>query len=140
MTAAALSDAVAEATAAAPSAFATDDTHNAYQHTRCALPASHVRNQQMLDGSRRRRDELDPSRAIRALYAATELLGLVKAITDGAHRLADPQGGLYQMSSRSGVSTPGTTTRSVTVTLSLVQAAEGGAFEFTERPGGRSTT
>jgi hypothetical protein len=31
LTAAALADAVAEATAAAPSAFATDDTHTAYQ-------------------------------------------------------------------------------------------------------------
>ena len=39
---AALSDAVAEATAAAPSAFATDDTHNAYQlsDTDATLPAT----------------------------------------------------------------------------------------------------
>ena len=77
LTAAALSDAVAEATAAAPSAFATDDTHNAYQlSTDATLPASHVRNQQMRTRvASTACDELDPSRAIRALYASDELLG-----------------------------------------------------------------
>ncbi len=45
---AALADAVEEATAAAPSAFATDDTHNAYQlSTDAKLGPEHVRNKQM---------------------------------------------------------------------------------------------
>ena len=68
---AALSDAVAEATAAAPSAFATDDTHTAYQlSTDAKLGPEHVRNKQMRTRvASTACDELDPSRAIRALYA-----------------------------------------------------------------------
>ena len=77
---AALADAVEEATAAAPGAFETDDTHNAYQlsDTDATLLATHVRNQQMRTRvASTACDELDESRAIRALYACDELLGLV---------------------------------------------------------------
>ena len=79
-------------------------------------------------------DELDPSRAIRALYACDELLGLVKAITGkSVHRLADPLGAASINVFRSGWSHAWHYDESeFTVTLSLVQAAEGGAFEFTE--------
>ena len=79
-------------------------------------------------------DELDESRAIRALYACDELLGLVKAITGkNAHRLADPLGAASINVFRSGWSHAWHYDESeFTVTLSLVQAAEGGAFEFTE--------
>ena len=133
----ALADAVAEATAAAPSAFATDDTHNAYQlsDTDATLLATHVRNQQMRTRvASTACDELDESRAIRALYASDELLGLVKAITGkNAHRLADPLGAASINVFRSGWSHAWHYDESeFTVTLSLVQAAEGGAFEFTE--------
>ena len=132
----ALADAVAEATAAAPSAFATDDTHNAYQlSTDATLPLSHVRNQQMRTRvASTACDELDSSRAIRALYATDELLGLVKAITGrSVHRLADPLGAASINVFRSGWSHAWHYDESeFTVTLSLVQAAEGGAFEFTE--------
>ena len=81
-------------------AYATDDTHNAYQlSTDAKLGPDHVRNKQMRTRvASTACDELDPSRAIRALYASDELLGLVKAITGrSVHRLADPLGaGLYQ--------------------------------------------
>jgi hypothetical protein len=79
-------------------------------------------------------DELDPGRAIRALYASDELLGLVKAITGkNAHRLADPLGAASINVFRSGWAHAWHYDESeFTVTLSLVQAAEGGAFEFTE--------
>ncbi|CAH0370342.1 unnamed protein product [Pelagomonas calceolata] len=133
---AALSDAVAEATAAAPSAFATDDTHNAYQlSTDAKLGPEHVRNKQMRTRvASTACDELDSSRAIRALYASDELLGLVKAITGkNAHRLADPLGAASINVFRSGWAHAWHYDESeFTVTLSLVQAAEGGAFEFTE--------
>ena len=137
LTAAALSDAVAEATAAAPDAFETDDTHNAYQlsDTDATLLATHVRNQQMRTRvASTACDELDESRAIRALYACDELLGLVKAITGrSVHRLADPLGAASINVFRSGWSHAWHYDESeFTVTLSLVQAAEGGAFEFTE--------
>ena len=137
LTAAALSDAVAEATAAAPSAFATDDTHNAYQlSTDATLGPEHVRNQQMRTRvASTACDELDESRAIRALYACDELLGFVKAITcaPSIHRLADPLGAASINVFRSGWSHAWHYDESeFTVTLSLVQAAEGGAFEFTE--------
>ena len=133
----ALADAVEEATAAAPSAFATDDTHNAYQlsDTDATLPATHVRNTQMRTRvASTACDELDSSRAIRALYATDELLGLVKAITGrSVHRLADPLGAASINVFRSGWSHAWHYDESeFTVTLSLVQAAEGGAFEFTE--------
>jgi hypothetical protein len=133
---AALSDAVAEATAAAPSAFATDDTHNAYQlSTDAKLGPEHVRNKQMRTRvASTACDELDSSRAIRALYASDELLGLVKAITGrSVHRLADPLGAASINVFRSGWAHAWHYDESeFTVTLSLVQAAEGGAFEFTE--------
>ena len=94
---AALADAVEEATAAAPGAYETDDTHNAYQlsDTDAMLPATHVRNTQMRTRvASTACDELDSSRAIRALYACDELLEFVKAITcaPSIHRLADPLG------------------------------------------------
>ena len=122
---------------AAPSAFETDDTHNAYQlsDTDATLPTSHVRNQQMRTRvASTACDELDPSRAIRALYASDELLGLVKAITGrSVHRLADPLGAASINVFRSGWAHAWHYDESeFTVTLSLVQAAEGGAFEFTE--------
>ena len=122
---------------AAPSAFETDDTHNAYQlsDTDATLPTSHVRNQQMRTRvASTACDELDPGRAIRALYACDELLGLVKAITGrSVHRLADPLGAASINVFRSGWSHAWHYDESeFTVTLSLVQAAEGGAFEFTE--------
>ena len=134
---AALADAVEEATAAAPGAFETDDTHNAYQlsDTDATLPANHVRNKQMRTRvASTACDELDESRAIRALYACDELLGLVKAITGrSVHRLADPLGAASINVFRSGWSHAWHYDESeFTVTLSLVQAAEGGAFEFTE--------
>ena len=134
---AALADAVEEATAAAPGAFETDDTHNAYQlsDTDATLSSTHVRNQQMRTRvASTACDELDESRAIRALYACDELLGLVKAITGrSVHRLADPLGAASINVFRSGWSHAWHYDESeFTVTLSLVQAAEGGAFEFTE--------
>ena len=133
---AALTDAVEEATVAAPVAFETDDTHNAYQlSTDAELGPEHVRNKQMRTRvASTACDELDPSRAIRALYASDELLGLVKAITcaPSIHRLADPLGAASINVFRSGWSHAWHYDESeFTVTLSLVQAAEGGAFEFT---------
>ena len=137
LTAAALSDAVAEATAAAPGAFETDDTHNAYQlSTDATLGPEHVRNKQMRTRvASTACDELDEVRAIRALYASDELLEFVKAITcaPSIHRLADPLGAASINVFRSGWSHAWHYDESeFTVTLSLVQAAEGGAFEFTE--------
>ena len=100
------------------------------------LPATHVRNTQMRTRvASTACDELDSSRAIRALYASDELLGLVKAITcaPSIHRLADPLGAASINVFRSGWAHAWHYDESeFTVTLSLVQAAEGGAFEFTE--------
>ena len=134
---AALTDAVEEATVAAPVAFETDDTHNAYQlSTDAELGPEHVRNKQMRTRvASTACDELDPSRAIRALYASDELLGLVKAITcaPSIHRLADPLGAASINVFRSGWSHAWHYDESeFTVTLSLVEATQGGAFEFTE--------
>lgn len=133
----ALADAIEEATAAAPSVFSTDDTHNAYQRADTdVLPSTHVRNKQMRTRvASTACDELAQSRSVRALYASDALLELVKAVTGtkSVHRLADPLGAASINVSRSGWAHAWHYDESeFTVTLSLVQSDEGGAFEFTE--------
>ena len=80
-------------------------------------------------------DELDPSRAIRRLYARDEFLELVRAVTNTTlYRLADPLGAASVNVFRDGWEHAWHYDESeVTVTLSLQTAESGGRFEFTER-------
>ena len=97
---------------------------------RCEAGARACAEQADADGSIDGVRRLDSSRAIRALYASDELLGLVKAITGGV-RVTDPLGAASTCFARLA---PLALRRiGIYRTLSLVQAAEGGAFEFTVR-------
>ena len=84
LTEAATAVAAAQAQAASPAAFVTDDTHNAYQRPGVdpAYPQDHVRNLRM-----RTRvasiafDELDPQGPLKGLYGCDQFLGFVREVT-----------------------------------------------------------
>ena len=133
LTAEALQLTAAEAEEASPASFITDNKHNAWQLPyNESLPNSHLHNLFM-----RTRvasvafDQIGPT--LRALYEPDALLDFISAVTQRTlYRLADPLGACSINVFRDGWEHAWHFDESeYTVTLSLQQAEEGGAFLFT---------
>ena len=129
--------AAGEARAAAPRAFVTDATHNAYQlpGTDQALPDTHPRNVPMRTRvASTAYDELDGSQ-LHALYNFDPFVRFVGDVTSAAprlYRLADPLGACSVNIFRPGWHHAWHFDESeYTTTLCLQQSSEGGQFEFT---------
>ena len=133
LTADALELTAAEAESASPASFVTDNEHNAWQLPyNASLPKAHLHNLFM-----RTRvasvafDQIGPT--LRALYESDALLDFISAVTQRTlYRLADPLGACSINVFRDGWEHAWHFDESeYTVTLSLQQAEEGGAFLFT---------
>jgi hypothetical protein len=133
----ALAAAAAEARALAPTAWVTDDTHNAYQlpGSDDTLPVGHVRNAHMRTKvASSAWDELGGTSVLRRLYMWDGLPAFVAAVTGRPvpYRLADPLGACsINVFRPEWVHGWHFDEAEFTVTLSLQEAEVGGAFEYT---------